>query len=47
MAVLFIEVGQEVHITGGNLTDAVNEGVRQGYVSGDQENPLSVTRLNV
>lgn len=34
MAVLFIEVGQEVHITGGNLTDAVNEGVRQGYVSG-------------
>lgn len=34
MAVLFIEVGQEVHITEGNLTAAVNEGVRQGYVSG-------------
>lgn len=34
MAVLFLEVGQDVHITGGALTDAVNEGVRQGYVSG-------------
>lgn len=34
MAVLFVEVGQEVHITGGNLTDAINEGVRQGYVDG-------------
>ncbi|MCR5518415.1 MAG: fumarate hydratase [Lachnospiraceae bacterium] len=34
MAVVFIRVGQEVHITGGNLTDAINEGVRQGYVEG-------------
>ena len=34
MAVLFIEVGQDVHIEGGLLTDAVNEGVRQGYVDG-------------
>lgn len=34
MAVLFVNVGQEVHITGGNLTDAINEGVRQGYVEG-------------
>lgn len=34
MAVVFIKVGQEVHIEGGNLTDAVNEGVRQGYVEG-------------
>jgi len=33
-AVLFIEVGQEVHITGGALEDAINEGVRQGYVDG-------------
>lgn len=34
MAVIFINIGQEVHITGGNLTDAVNEGVRQGYIEG-------------
>lgn len=34
MAVVFVKVGQEVHIEGGALTDAINEGVRQGYVSG-------------
>lgn len=34
MAVVFINVGQEVHFTGGNITDAINEGVRQGYVEG-------------
>lgn len=34
MAVVFLEVGQEVHITGGSLTDAVNEGVRRGYLGG-------------
>lgn len=34
MAVVFLEVGQEVHVEGGLLTDAVNEGVRQGYVEG-------------
>ncbi len=34
MAVVFIEVGQDVHITGGNLEDAVNEGVAQGYTEG-------------
>lgn len=34
MAVVFITVGQDVHLTGGNLTDAVNEGVRQGYQEG-------------
>lgn len=34
MAVIFMEVGQEVCIVGGLLTDAVNEGVRQGYVEG-------------
>ena len=31
MAVIFIKVGQEVHFTGGNLEDAINEGVRRGY----------------
>ncbi len=34
MAVIFIKVGQEVHLEGGNLTDAINEGIRQGYVNG-------------
>lgn len=34
MTVIFLEIGQEVHFVGGNLTDAVNEGVRQGYESG-------------
>lgn len=34
MAVIFMEIGQEVHFEGGSLEDAINEGVRQGYVSG-------------
>ena len=34
MAVIFIEVGQEVHLVGGSVTDAINEGVRQGYKEG-------------
>lgn len=34
MAIFFVEVGQEVHIVGGSLTDAINEGVRQGYKKG-------------
>lgn len=34
MAVVFIKAGQDVHFTGGSLTDAVNEGVRQGYEDG-------------
>lgn len=34
MAVVFMKVGQDVHIDGGSLTDAINEGVRQGYVEG-------------
>ncbi|NLM51591.1 MAG: fumarate hydratase [Firmicutes bacterium] len=33
-AVFFIEVGQDVHITGGSLEDAINEGVRRGYTNG-------------
>jgi fumarate hydratase subunit alpha len=33
-AIVFLEIGQDVHITGGNLEDAVNEGVRQGYKEG-------------
>ena len=34
MAVVFMEIGQDVHITGGDLTECVNEGVRQGYIDG-------------
>ena len=34
MAVFFVEIGQDVHISGGSLTDAINEGVRRGYTDG-------------
>ncbi len=34
MAVVFFKIGQDVHIAGMNVTDAINEGVRQGYVEG-------------
>jgi len=34
LAVVFIDIGQDVHITGGDLNEAVNEGVRQGYEDG-------------
>jgi len=34
MAVIFVKIGQDVHIEGGNLTDAINQGVREGYVEG-------------
>lgn len=34
MAVIFMEIGQDVHVEGGLLTEAVNEGVRQGYREG-------------
>ena len=34
MACVFLEIGQDVHFIGGDLTDAVNEGVRRGYDKG-------------
>ena len=34
MAVIFLEIGQDVHLEGGLLEEAVNEGVRQGYTEG-------------
>jgi len=34
LAVVFIDIGQDVHITGGDLKEAINEGVRQGYKDG-------------
>ena len=47
MAVIFLEIGQDVHLQGGSLEDAVNEGVRQGYVEGFYENPSSKILLFV
>lgn len=34
MAVIFMEIGQDVHFEGGGLEEAINEGVRQGYIEG-------------
>ncbi len=34
LAVIFLEVGQDVHFTGGNIYDAINEGVAEGYTKG-------------
>ena len=34
MAVIFLKIGQDVHLSGGDITDAVNEGVRRGYTKG-------------
>lgn len=34
MAVVFMEIGQDVHVTGGSLIEAINEGVRRGYAKG-------------
>ncbi|MHB8127329.1 MAG: fumarate hydratase [Desulfitobacteriaceae bacterium] len=34
MAVLFVEVGQDLHVVGGSLTEALNDGVRRGYEKG-------------
>ena len=34
MAVIFLEIGQDVHFTGGSLEEAINEGVRRGYTEG-------------
>ena len=34
MAVIFCELGQDAHVSGGNITEAINEGVRRGYQNG-------------
>ena len=34
MTVVFVEIGQDVHITGGYLEDAINEGIKEGYTNG-------------
>ncbi len=47
-AVVFVELGQDVHLVGGNLTEAINEGVRQGYREGYLRRSLChpFTRVN-
>ena len=40
VAVLFVRIGQDVHITGGSFYDALNEGVRQGYTEGNLRKSL-------
>ena len=47
MACVFLEIGQDVHFTGGDLDDAINEGVRRGYDKGYLRNPLSRIRYAV
>ncbi|MDE6302310.1 MAG: fumarate hydratase [Clostridia bacterium] len=48
MAVVFVKLGQDVHIEGGLLTDAINEGVRKGYAAGGYRASVldPVTRVN-
>lgn len=40
MAVVFVELGQEAHVVDGNITDAINEGVRRGYKKGFLRNSI-------
>ena len=48
LAVVFVELGQEVHLVGGDLEDAIQEGVRQGYGEGYLRKSLChpLTRAN-
>ena len=48
MAVVFVRLGQDVHITGGLLTDAIDEGIRRGYkINGYRASVLDpITRIN-
>ncbi|MCX7774124.1 MAG: fumarate hydratase [Clostridia bacterium] len=46
MAILFVEVGQDVHITGGSLENALNEGVRRGYKKGFLRNSVVGDPIN-
>ena len=39
LAVVFAEVGQEVHLVGGDFDQAINDGIRQGYGEGYLKNP--------
>ncbi len=46
MAVVFIEIGQDVHVTGGSLEAAINEGVRRGYAKGYLRKSVVSSPLN-
>lgn len=48
MAVVFVQLGQDIHVTGGSLEEAINEGVRQGYKDGFLRKSVSdpITREN-
>ena len=48
MACVFLEVGQDVHFIGGNIEDAINEGVRKGYDEGYLRKSVvsPITRIN-
>jgi len=49
MVVVFVQMGQDVHIIGGSLNDAINEGVRQGYKKGYLRNSVvadPIERIN-
>jgi fumarate hydratase subunit alpha len=48
MAIVFVEIGQEVHFSGGDLLDAIHEGVRQGYRDGHLRKSVlhPITRVN-
>ncbi len=45
VAVFFVELGQDVHIVGGDITDAINEGVRTGYYHGFLRKSMVVSPL--
>lgn len=46
MAVVFVELGQDVHLTGGSLEDAINEGIRRGYADGFLRKSVVADPLN-
>jgi len=46
MAVVFVDIGQDVYITGGGLTEAINEGVKRGYQKGYLRKSVVIDPLN-
>lgn len=46
MAVIFVDIGQDVYITGGGLTEAINEGVKRGYQKGYLRKSVVIDPLN-
>jgi fumarate hydratase subunit alpha len=46
LAIIFAEIGQDVHLTGGNFSDALNQGVREGYTEGYLRKSVVADPLN-